>query len=172
VEKSFANQSVEVTRGGRANLTLDVRTQETEMKPFLMLSLLATAALAAHAESRAPEAFYTPAQLTEMSTVVLEGTVTQIETNAEYKVAFPAKALVRKIVKGQLDAKEVTFKHKHPGRHIILEKEYNTPAIGQAGTFFLQDQGGTLILIGYIRKTEQSAAPLPSAPAGPSEGAR
>ena len=110
------------------------------MKRLLILSLLATAALSARAESRAPGAFYTPQQLTEMSTLVFEGTVVEIETNAEYKVSFPTKALVSKVVNGQLDAKELTFKHKHPGKHIIIENEYNAPSGGQVVTFYFQDQ--------------------------------
>lgn len=127
------------------------------MRQLLMLSLLTIAAMWIHAESRAPEAFYTPKQLTEMSTLVFEGTVAEIETNAEYNVSFPIKAFVRTLVKGKLEAKELSFKHKHPGKHIIIEKEYNTPVLGQAGTFYLQDQGGTLILIGYIKNTEPPA---------------
>jgi hypothetical protein len=125
---------------------------------FIILGILLIAALSARAESRAPESFYTPEKLKEMSTFVFEGTVVEIETNAQYKVSFPTKAAVASVLKGKLEAKELTFKHKHPGRCIILEKEYNTPQIGQAGTFYIEDQGGTLVLIGYIKKTEPTSA--------------
>jgi len=101
-----------------------------------------------------------------MSTLVFDGTVAGIETNAEYKVSFPTKALVNKVVKGKLEAKELTFRHKYPGRCIIIEKEYNTPALGQSGTFYLEDQGGTLILIGYIRKIEPAGGAYVSPAAG------
>jgi hypothetical protein len=93
-----------------------------------------------------------------MSTLVFEGKVMEIETNAEYKVSFPTKATVNAVLKGKLEAKELTFKHKDPGRNIILEKEYNTPQVGRAGTFYIEDQGGTLVLIGYIKKTEPPSA--------------
>lgn len=127
------------------------------MKRILTMCFFAIVATWASAESRAPGAFYTPEKLAEMSTLVFEGTVAEIETNVEYKVSFPTKALVSKVVKGKLEAKELTFKHKHPGKHVIIEKEYNTPSAGQVGTFYLQDQGDTLILIGYIKKTEPPA---------------
>jgi hypothetical protein len=127
------------------------------MKRLLILAGMVIATCAVHAESRDPNSPYTPQQLKEMSTLVFEGAVVAIETNAEHKVSFPTKATVGTIFKGKLDAKELTFKHKHPGRAIIIEKEYNTPAIGQTGTFYLEDQGGTLILIGYIKKTEPPA---------------
>lgn len=125
------------------------------MKRLLITCFLAIAATWARAESRAPGAFHTPEELTVMSTLVFEGTVAEIETNAEYKVSFSTKALVNKVVKGKLEAKELTFKHKHPGRCIIIEREFNTPKIGQEGTFYIQDQGGTLVLTGYIKKAER-----------------
>jgi hypothetical protein len=120
--------------------------------------VLMIAAFSARAESRAAESFYTPAQLKEMSSLVFEGTVVEIETNAQYKVAFPAKAAVANVLKGKLETKELTFKHKDPGKFIILGKEYNAPQFGQSGTFYIEDQGGTLVLIGYIKKTEQPSA--------------
>lgn len=88
-----------------------------------------------------------------MSTLVFTGKVAKIETNDKYRVSFPTEAKVDKIVKGKLEEKkkEIAFKHKHPGRCIIIKKEYNTPEVGQTGTFYIQNQGGTLVLIGYIK---------------------
>jgi len=136
------------------------------MKRLPILAAMVIAACYAHAESRDPNNPYTPQELKNMSTLVFEGTVAEIETNVEYKVTFPTKATVGTVLKGKLEAKELTFKHKHPGKFIILEKEYNAPALGQTGTFYLEDQGGTLILIGYIKKTDRDrdaprGAPLP-----------
>ena len=128
------------------------------MKRLLILGALVIAVSSAHAESRDPSSPYTPQQLKEMSTRVFEGTVMEVETNTEHKVSFPTKATVSTVLKGKRDAKVLTFKHKHPGKHIILEKEYNTPEVGQAGTFYIEDQGGTLVLIGYIKKTEPTSA--------------
>jgi hypothetical protein len=124
------------------------------MKNVLLVSLALFMAIYVHAETRAPSAFYSPEKLKEMSTLVFKGTVLEVETVEKYKVTFPTKAKVSNILKGKLQKKELTFKHKHPGRCIILEKEFNTPKVGQAGTFYIQDQGGTLVLIGYIKKTE------------------
>ena len=112
----------------------------------------------AYAETRAPTAFYSPEKLKEMSTLVITGTVVRIETNEQYKVSFPTEAKVDTVVKGELEEKTLSFKHKHPGRCIIIEKEFNTPEVGQEGTFYIQKQGETLVLIGYIKKTEQTPA--------------
>jgi hypothetical protein len=120
------------------------------MKRVIRLCVLVLTALSAHAESRDPNSPYTAQQLTQMSTLIFEGKVVAIETNAEHKVSFPTRATVGAVLKGRLEAMELLFKHKDPGRCIILEKDYNTPQIGQAGTFCLEDQGGTLVLIGYI----------------------
>ena len=128
------------------------------MKRLLILAGMVIATCAVHAESRDPNSPYAPQQLKEMSTLVFEGAVVAIETNAEHKVSFPTKATVSAVMKGTLEAKELTFKHKNPGRAIIIEREYNTPTIGHTGTFYLEDQGGTLILIGYIKKIEPSSA--------------
>lgn len=97
---------------------------------------------------------YTPAQLDKMSTLVFKGTVSKVDTVEKYKKTFPTSAMISEVLKGTLKEKELVFKHKSPGKCVIFEKEFNTPTIGQEGTFYLQDQGGTLVLIGYIKKTE------------------
>ena len=135
----------------------------------LSISLVVFAVTFAHAETRAPGAFLSPSKLKEMSTLVFTGAVLKVETNEKYKVSFPVAAKVDNLVKGKLKENELSFKHKNPGRCIIIEKEFNTPKVGQTGTFYIQEQGNVLILIGYIKKTEQIAAPLPSEGA-PSEG--
>ena len=124
-------------------------------KVILSVSLVAFAVMIAHAETRAPGAFRSPEELKEMSTLVFTGTVLKVETNKKYKVSFPTKARVNRIIEGKLKRKELSFKHKDPGRCIIIEKEFNTPKIRQKGTFYIQEQGETLVLIGYIQKTEQ-----------------
>lgn len=124
---------------------------EIDMKKLIALCLLLCLVIAGFAETRAPGAFYTPEKLKEMSTLVFSGRVLKIETNDNYKVSFPVEAKVDKVVKGKLEEKKLSFKHKHPGRCIIIEKEFNTPRIGEEGTFYIQDQGGTLLLIGYIK---------------------
>lgn len=100
---------------------------------------------------------YTPDQLHKMSTLVFEGTVLEIKTTDDkFKKTFPVKAKVSTVLKGKLDKNELSFKHKHPGRCVIFEKEFNVPEVEQEGTFYLQDQSGTLVLIGYLKKTEES----------------
>ncbi len=125
------------------------------MKKLLFGFIVILAAASIYAETRAPSAFRSPEKLKEMSTLVFTGTVLKIEVNEKYEVSFPVKATVDKVVKGELKDKKLSFMHKHPGKYIIIEKEYNTPKVGQKGTFYVQDQGGTLVLIGYIRETEQ-----------------
>lgn len=121
------------------------------MKMLIVLSLILGSVVVGFSETRAPSAFHTPEKLEEMSTLVFSGTVLKIEASDKYKVSFPVEAKVEKVVKGKLKEKELSFKHKHPGRCIIIEKEFNTPRIGEEGTFYIQDQGGTLVLIGYIK---------------------
>ncbi|MFC1479092.1 hypothetical protein ACFL6F_00705 [Planctomycetota bacterium] len=129
------------------------------MKKILIGCVALLLTLSIHAETRAPGAFRSPEKLKEMSTLVFVGTVLKVETVEKYRVSFPTDAKVGKVLKGQLEKREISFKHKNPGRYIIIEKEFNTPKIGQEGTFYIQDQGGTLVLIGYI-KTEQIALSL------------
>lgn len=71
---------------------------------------------------------------------------------AKYRKAFPVRAKVAAVLKGKLDGKDVSFSHKHPGRSVIREAEFNKPAVAQKGTFYLKDEAGTLVLIGYIAK--------------------
>ena len=104
---------------------------------------------------------YTQEQLHQKSTLVIRGVVQETETLTDYNLRFPTKASVVAVLKGSWDKKDISFKHKHPGRNIILEQEYNPPEIGQSGTFYLEDQNGTLILIGYIKETEQGGPGYP-----------
>lgn len=104
------------------------------------------------AESR--EAASTPDDLFRQSSVVFEGTVLQIEAVPTCKVSFPIKAKVSWAIKGKLNRGELSFKYKSPGKFVILEQEYNAPKIGQKGTFYLRDMGGTLVLIGYIKAAD------------------
>ena len=127
-------------------------------KRILTASVVLLLAVFAHAETRAPGAFHSPERLKVMSTLVFTGTVLTIETNEKYNVSFPTEAKIEKVVKGELKEKKLSFKHKNPGRCIIIEKEFNTPKVGQEGTFYIQKQGETLVLIGYIKKTEQKNA--------------
>lgn len=135
------------------------------MKRCAALCLLLCLSVTGLAESRA--APYPPEKLKEMSTLVFTGTVMEVETVEKYEVTFPVRARAGKVVKGALKTPELSFKHKSPGRCVILEKEFNTPEVGQEGTFYIQDQAGTLTLIGYIKKAEpapeagSSPAPLP-----------
>ncbi len=99
---------------------------------------------------------YTPEQLYKMSTLVFQGEVTKIERVEKYDKTFPTAAKIVKLLKGKLDKNELSFKHKHPGRCVIFEKEFNVPALTQEGNFYLQDQNGTLVLIGYLKKIEES----------------
>ena len=139
------------------------------MKKILLVSLVILVVGFALAETRDLGFPRSPEKLKELSVLVFTGTVLKIETNETYKVSFPVKAKVKKVLKGKTKKKELVFKHKSPGKHVIIEKEYSTPKVGQKGTFYIQDQGEILVLIGYIKKTEQIAAPLPSEGA-PSEG--
>ena len=124
------------------------------MKNLAVLCLLACFAVLCFAENRGTA--YTPEQLHKMSTLVFSGTVVRIETDERYQVSFPTRAKVADVEKGQLKEKELSFAHKHPGRSTIFEQEFNTPKVGQEGTFYLQKQGNSLVLIGYIAKTEQT----------------
>jgi hypothetical protein len=125
---------------------------EVNMKKLVVLCLLFYMVVPCFAETRG--APYTPEQLRKMSTLVFEGTVTKIETVEKYKKSFPTSAKISKVLKGTLKEKNLSFKHKDPGRCVIFEKEYNTPTIGQEGMFYLQNQGGALVLIAYIKKAE------------------
>jgi len=58
------------------------------MKRLLILGALVIAVSSAHAESRDPSSPYTPQQLKEMSTLVFEGTVMEVETNTEQNGAY------------------------------------------------------------------------------------
>jgi len=129
--------------------------KESDMRKLLFGLIAILSVTSIYAETRAPSAFYSPEKLKEMSTLVFTGTVLKIETNEKHKVSFPVEAKVDKVDKGKLKEKKLSFKHKSPGRCIIIEKEFNTPKVGQKGTFYIQDQAGTLVLIGYIKKTEQ-----------------
>ena len=112
--------------------------------------------MSTYGESRAPGAFHSPEKLKEMSTLVFTGTVLKVEAVEKYKVSFPIKAEVATVLKGELNEKSIAFKYKNPGRHIIIKKEYNTPRVGQKGTFYIQNQGGTLVLIGYVQMPNKS----------------
>jgi hypothetical protein len=122
-----------------------------------LVGLIAACALAgtpAPAETRAVP--HTPERLHEMSTLVFEGTVTAIATVEEYKKSFPTSATVAKVLKGKLDKKELSFKHKGPGKWVIFKEEFTPPKVGQDGTFYIQDQHGTLVLVGYLKKPDVS----------------
>ena len=122
-----------------------------------LLALIAASAWAcAPALGESRFGLYTPEQLHEMSTLVFEGTVTGIATVEKYEETFPTSATVTKVLKGKLDKKELSFKHKHPGRNLIYKEEFNPPEVGQDGTFYIQDQHGTLVLIGYLKKPDVS----------------
>jgi hypothetical protein len=132
------------------------------MRVFAAISALVLAVSCASGETRGPVP-YTPQQLKDMSTLVFEGAVKEIETDSVYKVAFPTKAAVETVLKGKQDRKELTFAHKNPGRCLILEGEFNAPQVGQTGVFCIQEQAGILELIGYIKKTEAPASGLEKA---------
>jgi hypothetical protein len=127
------------------------------MRVLRVLSALVLAVSCASGEVREPKP-YTPQQLKDMSTLVFEGAVKEIETDSVYKVTFPTRAAVERVLKGRLEEKELTFGHKNPGRCLILEGEFNAPQVGQTGAFYIQEQGGILQLIGYIKKTEAPAS--------------
>ena len=100
-----------------------------------------------------------PQQLTNESTLVVEGVVSGVDTVQEYKVSFPIKAEVTKVLKGTWNSNTIEFIHRSPGKWVIFQEEYNSPAIGQVGTFFLLDEDGKFVLIGYInKKTEPTSA--------------
>ena len=119
---------------------------------ILCLALFATAI--AFAEFRLTP--YTPDQLYEMSSLVFTGTVLEIESVDAGDRKFPVRAKVDKILKGKSNEAELTFRHKHPALHAIFKEEFNTPSVGQEGTFFFEVQNGTLQLIGYIKKDRTS----------------
>ncbi len=125
------------------------------MRTTLVGCLVMLSVVSARAETRGPDSFYTPEKLTAMSTLVFDGTVLEIETVEGRDVSFPIKAKVDTVLKGTLKEKELSFAHKSPGKFVILEVEYNPPKLSQRGRFYLQNQHGTLVLIGYIRKAEQ-----------------
>lgn len=112
----------------------------------LGLVLCATGAVA---ESRGTP--YTPAQLLEQSTLVVKGVVLEVETVSGYEKTFPTKASVQEVLKGRWSGKEIAFQHKHPGRNVIFEREFNKPTKGENGTFYLREEGNALVLIGYIK---------------------
>jgi hypothetical protein len=122
----------------------------------LISCLSLTAAIIAIAESRGRH--YSPAELLEQSTLVFKGRVLQVETLDKDNVAFPTKATVDKVLKGTWGHKEIDFKHKNPGLSVIYDDEFNKPEKTQKGTFYLQVQYEHLILIAYIRETEQPGA--------------
>jgi hypothetical protein len=113
----------------------------------LVMSLLISG-IPAFAEDRARP--FTPEELLGQSTLVFQGTVLQVEADGADKVAFPVKAGIASVVKGKSDKTELSFKHKS-GKFVIFQEEFNRPEIGQKGTFYLQDMGGILVLIGYLK---------------------
>jgi hypothetical protein len=97
---------------------------------------------------------FTPEQLYEQSTLVIQGRVSGIAIVAEFEASFPVEASVDTVVKGRWPEKDIAFQHKHPGLHVIFEQEFNTPEMGQRGTFYIQKRNGSPMLIGYIRDAE------------------
>jgi len=122
------------------------------MKNTLIVLILFFGVTTASAESRGRH--YAPETLRKMSTLVFTGKVLEITKNERYKLSFPSKSRVDNVIKGELKEKELSFAHKNPGRCVIFEEEYNTPVKGDEGTFYIQNQGGTLVLIGYITKNK------------------
>jgi len=131
---------------GREDMT---KTAITVVAASVVILMASTAGFA---ETRGRH--FTPEQLREQSTLVIKGAVREIETAAEFKISFPKRASVDTVVKGRWKEKEIAFQHKHPGLNVIFEQEYNKPAMGQKGTFYVQSRNGALILIGYISDTE------------------
>ena len=127
------------------------------MRTCLALCILVCLMLPASAETRGT--IYTPQQLHDQSTLVFEGVVTATEAVEKYDKTFPISAKVEVVLKGKVDAEELSFKYKHPGRCVIYEAEFNKPLIGQKGTFYLKDESGTLGLIGYIVKPAPTTRP-------------
>ena len=115
--------------------------------------LIAAVPFIADAETRGEP--FTPAQLTNASTLVVEATVLNVATVQKYKVRFPTKVEVIRVLKGKTDAKVLEFGHRPPGKYVIFPEEYNTPVVGQRGMVFLQENAGTLILNGYIAEPLQ-----------------
>jgi len=104
---------------------------------------------------------YTPDQLYEMSSLVFEGIVVEIETTDDnFKKTFPIKASVENILKGNYDSELISFKHKHPGGSLIHPLEYNMPSIGQTGKFYIieyeVDKSKEFLLIGYHSQSENN----------------
>lgn len=128
---------------------------KTENRVAMIGLMLLTAVLSALAESRGRH--FTAAELLEQSTLVFKGRVLAVETLGEYKVSFPTKATVDKVLKGNWGHKEIDFKHKNPGVSVIFSEEFNVPVTNQVGTFYLQSQYEHLILIGYIKENEPPA---------------
>ena len=122
------------------------------MRAFAVTCFLLCFVASALAETRGVP--YTAEQLEKLSTLVFRGTVTKIETVEKYDKTFPTSARITRVLKGRLDDKEVSFKHKHPGKCVIFEKEFNIPKVGEKGTFYVQNEGGSLVLVGYIRNAE------------------
>ena len=129
------------------------------MKKLVVLFVMLCFTEAGIAETRGTH--YTPQQIHKKSTLVFRGVVTKIETVEKHKKTFPTDAEVSEILKGELNKRELTFAYKHPGRCVIFREEFNVPKVGEEGVFYLQDQGETLVLIGYI-KTEQDGADQPA----------
>lgn len=124
------------------------------MRLFGALGVFFLSVTCLHAEKRGAPC--SPKELHDQSALVFEGTVEAVEMDANggRAISFPKRARVKKVLKGETDAETLTFGHKNPGRHAIFKQEYNPPLIDQEGTFYLQDQRGNLILIGYIKKAE------------------
>ena len=99
---------------------------------------------------------YSREYLFEMSSLVFVGTVDGITTNEKYNLIFPTSATIQEMLKGSFDDKVmIEFAYKDPGYFEIFEEEFNIPAVGQRGTFYIeQRRDGSHMLIGYITVTE------------------
>lgn len=127
--------------------------EEGDRMKYASLCVLLCVSSAVWAERRGQA--YTPKELHEMSTLVFRGTVMGMETDAKYAVTFPTSAKVSAVLKGETDKKELVFRHKNPGKNVIFEAEFNKPKVGQEGTFYIVEEGGVLVLYGYIREREE-----------------
>lgn len=125
---------------------------KTEIAVFAVAAVMLMASTIGFAETRGRH--FTPEQLHEQSTLVIKGSVREIETTAGFAISFPIRARVDAVLKGRWNEKEIAFQHKHPGLNVIFDQEYNKPELGQKGTFYVQSRSGTLVLIGYISDTE------------------
>ena len=138
------------------------------MNENISVVMLSVCLLCVNAFGENREAPWTPRQLLEKSDLAFTGSVTKIETTADkFKKTFPVAAKVVSILKGKLDSDVLAFGHKHPGLSAIFEEEFNTPKVGQQGTFYLvKEPDNSYTLIGYIRTTDRDrdapcGAPLP-----------